>query len=111
MKSLSLLGTTSLARGRNNSFHVRLRTQLALPTLLCLVAGRCLLAGAPPTSVTIVDTGKDAEGAPTFQLGWTAIPKAAYLVQSTTNLSLAQSWRTVDVITPDSAQAQCTIKG
>jgi YD repeat-containing protein len=113
MKSLSLLRTESLSPHRTIAFRGWLRSHLAWVTLglLSTLAVPCAHAASPSTSVTIVNTGKDSEGLRTFQLQWTATPKAAYLVQSTTNLALAQSWRTVDVITPDTAQAQCTIKG
>src|ERR1051325_11024923 len=85
-------------------------------TLVAAVAATFLFtsgirAETPPTSLNMRYGGTDFEGRSSFQLQWTALSNATYLVQSTTDLSPLVTWNTIDIVTPTNGVGQYELKG
>jgi YD repeat-containing protein len=69
------------------------------------------LAAAPPTALRVTGGSPDFEGRQTFELQWTALSNATYLVQFATDLTPPVAWDTVDIVTPTNGVGQFEIKG
>src|SRR4051812_32412964 len=76
-----------------------------------LLSTLSLRAEAPPTALHVSYSGTDFEGRKSFQLEWTALSNAMYLVQSAADLTSPVAWKTLDAVTPTNGVGQYEIKG